>query len=337
MGPRFSKPYLLKMTIHRKMRGTHEQTESILRTWLHNVGFDLQQAVRPFHTTLYAELEEWIMSQNLQEHQLSLIWKLLPACTSAADKWYPHASHQLKRYIALYTTFLLYVDDKAEQDLEQILSDLQRVSSGAHHGLHTLKCDDTVVNLWLELVATETGMFYGPYSTGVITKGLVDFMLGNTVEASVAAVLQLPAKFGHRVSKFVRDKTGAGEVYAHFIFPEHLAEESGHLPTYMPLIACMLDIIDDVNDILSFFKESVVGTEMNTNIMNRARTSCCSPHDVLKQLCRETTETIDVVSNVVEDNGVVGELWKDFINGYIMWHICEDRYRLKEIGLAMTE
>lgn len=314
----------------------HKQTEEILRAWLHNVGFDLQQAARPFHTELYAELEEWITSQNLQEHQLSRILVLLPACTSAADKWYPHATHQVKRYIALYTTFLLYVDDKAEQDLESILPDLKRVSSGACNGLHALKCDDTVVNLWLELVATETGRLYGPYSTGVITKGLVDFMLGNTVESICAAgLLKLPAKFGQRASKFVRDKTGAGEVYAHFIFPEHLAAENGHLPTYAPFVACMLDIIDDVNDILSFFKESVVGTEMNTNIMNRARTSCCSPHDVLEQVCRETVETTYAVSNAVGEKSVVGKLWKDFINGYIMWHICEDRYRLKEIGIAM--
>ncbi|KAJ5876181.1 isoprenoid synthase domain-containing protein [Penicillium soppii] len=317
------------------MTGIYKQTEEILRTWLHNVGFDLQQAVRPFHTKLYAELEEWIISQDLQEHQLSRIWMLLPASTSAADKWYPQASYQLKRYIALFTTFLLYVDDKAEQDLEHILPDLQRVSSGACNGLHALKCDDTVFNMWLELVATETGTFYGSYSTGVITKGLVDFMLGNTVESNVAAGLKVPAKFGQRGSKFVRDKTGAGEVYAHFIFPEHLAEENRHLPTYVPFIACMLDIIDDVNDILSFFKESVVGTEMNTNIMNRARTSCCSPHDVLKQICSETVEAMHVVSHAFEEKGVVGKLWKDFINGYIMWHICEDRYRLKEIGLAM--
>ncbi|KAE8149225.1 isoprenoid synthase domain-containing protein [Aspergillus avenaceus] len=314
-----------------------KQTEEILRTWLHNVGFDLNQAARPFHTKLYGELEEWIIAQNLQENQLRRILILLPACTSAADKWYPHAGYELKRYIALYTTFLLYVDDKAEQDLEQILPDLQKVSSGACNGLHTIKCDDTVINLWLELVTTETGKFYGTYSTGVITKGFIDFILGNTVEAIFAADLKLSsAKFGQRVSKFVRDKTGAGEVYAHFIFSEYLAAENRHLPTYVPLVAGMLDIIDDVNDILSFFKESVVGTEMNTNIMNRARTSCCSPHDVLEQLCGETVETMYVVSNAVGENGVVGRLWKDFINGYITWHICEDRYRLKELGVAMS-
>ncbi|CAG7924665.1 unnamed protein product [Penicillium olsonii] len=157
------------------------QTKETLRAWLRNVGFDLQQPVRPFHTQLYAELEKWVISQDLQNDQLKRICMLLPTCTSAADKWYPHASHQLKRYIALSTAFLLYVDDKVEQEPENILPDLQRVSSGACNGLHTLKCDDSVVDLWLELVATETGAFYGPYATGVITKGLIDFMLGNTI------------------------------------------------------------------------------------------------------------------------------------------------------------
>jgi hypothetical protein len=317
------------------MTDTYKQIDKILRTWLQDVGFDLQQAVRPFHTKLYAELKEWLSCQNLSEQQLSRIWKLLPACTSAADKWYPHASYPLKRYIALYTTFLLYVDDKAEQELISILPDLRRVSSGAYNGLHTLNCDDTIITIWLDLVATETGTFYGPYSTGVITKGLVDFMLGNTIESDVAAGLKLPANFGRRASKFVRDKTGAGEVYAHFIFPEQLAEEGGHLSRYVPLIACMRDIIDDVNDILSFFKESVIGSEMNTNIMNRARASRCSLREVLQQICKETSETMYVVSNAFEEQDIAGKLWKDFISGYIMWHICEDRYQLKEIGLAM--
>lgn len=331
----FSSLFAPRAKVQKDMTVIPNQTEEILRSWLRNVGFDLQQSVQPFNTKLYVELEEWIISQNLQEHQLTRIWELLPACTSAADKWYPHASHHLKRYIALFTTFLLYVDDKAEQDLEKILPDLQRVASGAYNGLHTLKCDDSVVTLWLELVATETKRFYGPYSTGVITKGLIDFMLGNTVESKLAAGLNLPAKFGQRASKFVRDKTGAGEVYSHFIFPEHLAEEGGHLSTYVPFIACMLEIIDDVNDILSFYKESVVGTELNTNIMNRARTSCCSSHDVLKQICGEAAETMNVVSTGLAERCIAEKLWKDFINGYIMWHISEDRYRLKEIGLAM--
>lgn len=317
------------------MTDIYSQTDEILRAWLRDVGFDLQQPIRPFPTKLYAELEEWVISQNLQEKQLAGIWKLLSTCTSAADKWYPHATNQVIRYIALYTTFLLYVDDRAERDLENVLPDLKRVSSAAYSGLRDLKCDDSVINLWSELVATETGKLYGPYATGVITKGFVDYILGNIVETSFAAALNLPAKFGQRASKFVRDKTGAGEAYAHFIFPEHLAEESKHLPTYVPFIACILDVIDDVNDVLSFFKESVVGNEMNTNIMNRARTSSCGPHDVLKQIGEEVAETISVVSAGLAGKGIAETLWKDFINGYIMWHICDDRYRLKEIGLVM--
>ena len=218
------------------MTVTQNVTEEILQTRLGKVGFDLQQPVRPFHTKLHAELKDYVISQDLQEHQLIRIWRLLPACTSAADTWYPHASHQLKRYVALFTTFILYVDDKVEQEPEVMIPDLQRVSSQAFNGLQTIKCDDSVLTLWLELVATETGNFYGPYSTGVITKGFVDFILGNTIEADFAADMKLPAKFGQRASKFLRDKTGAGEVFAHFIFPGHLVEETGSLLSYAPFI-----------------------------------------------------------------------------------------------------
>ncbi|KAJ5345240.1 isoprenoid synthase domain-containing protein [Penicillium brevicompactum] len=308
----------------------HNLTEEILRTWLRNVGFDLQQPVRPFHTKLHAELKDYIISQDLQEHQLIRIWRLLPACTSAADTY-----HQLKRHVALFATFVLYVDDKVEQEPEVMIPDLQRISSQTFNGLQTIKCDDSVLTLWLELVAIETGKFYGSYSAGVITKGFVVFILGNTIEADFAADMKLPAKFGQRASKFLRDKTGAGEVFAHFIFPEHLVEETGSMLSYAPFIPGILDFVDDVNDILSFYKESVVGSEMNTNIMNRARSSCCSPHDVLRQMCGDIAETMNVVSTGLAGKGISEKLWKDIANGYIMWHICQGRYRLKEIGLVM--
>ncbi|KAE8149789.1 hypothetical protein BDV25DRAFT_155650 [Aspergillus avenaceus] len=162
-------------------------------------------------------------------------------------------------------------------------------------------------------------------------------MLGNIVESAVSERLNLPGSFSRRASQFIRDKTGAGEVYAHFMFPEHLVKETRYLPTYAPVIACIRDIVDDVNDILSFFKESVVGSETNTHIMNRARASCCSPDDVLEQVCRDAAETIHVASDAVAGEEVVQQLLREFVNGYIMWHLCEDRYWIKEVGIVMTE
>ena len=52
-------------------------------------------------------------------------------------------------------------------------------------------------------------------------------------------------------------------------------------------------------------------------------------------MCGDIAETMDVVSNGLAGKGIAETLWKDFVNGYIMWHICQDRYRLKGIGLVM--
>lgn len=313
----------------------HLETSRILEGWLKDIEFDLRQPLKTYPTELYDQLREWISCQGLKEYQLVLLLRLLPACTSAADKWYPRASFDLKRYIALYTTFLLYVDDRAEKDLEKVLPDLQSIASKSIRGLQSITCQDGAIALWLNLVVSQTANFFGPYSTGVIAKGFVDFILGNIVEADLAKSLTLPAKFASRSSQFIRDKTGAGEVYAHFLFPDHLVTESEHLQTYIQFIRLIVDIINHVNDILSFFKESVVGSDENTHIMNIARAVGCPPLEILKKVCLEMTEAIKVIQVSLKDIPIVREIWNEFVNGYIMWHIYHDRYRLKELGLMI--
>ncbi|KAM4066295.1 trichodiene synthase (TRI5) domain-containing protein [Hirsutella rhossiliensis] len=313
----------------------HLETARILKDWLREVEFDLQQPLRPFPTELYDQLREWILSQGLKECQLDLILNLLPTCTSAADKWYPRASIRVKRYIALYTTFLLYVDDRAEKDLDGVLPDFRRIASRSSMGLQSTSCQDAGIALWLDLIVSETESLFGPYSTGVISKGFVDFILGNMAEAGLAESLTLPVKFASRSSQFIRDKTGAGEVYAHFLFPEHLINEGESFKMYIQCVRAMIDIINHVNDILSFFKECVVGTDENTHIVNIAGAAGCAPQMILKQVCSEMSEAMKVVKNAFESMPQVAEIWHDFINGYIMWHIHHDRYRLKELGLLI--
>lgn len=314
----------------------HLETAKILKEWLSDVGFDVQQPLRPFPTELYEQLRKWVLSRDLKEHQLDPILHLLPTCTSAADKWYPRASFQVKRYIGLYTTFLLYVDDRAEKDLDGVLPDLQRIVSQSRKGLQSISCQDAGIALWLDLVVSETEIFFGPYATGVITKGFVDFILGNMAEASLAKNLSLPTKFASKSSQFIRDKTGAGEVYAHFLFPEHLVNESEQLEIYIQCVRAMIDIINHVNDILSFFKECVVGTDENTHIMNIARAAGCAPQRILKNVCSEMTKAMNVVRNAFKISPQVAGIWNDFITGYIMWHVHHDRYRLKELGLVIS-
>jgi hypothetical protein len=313
----------------------HLETARILEGWLRDIEFDLRQPLKPYPTELYDQLREWILCQGLEEYQLVLLLRLLPACTSAADSCYPRASFDLKRYIALHTTFFLYVDDRAEKDLEKVLPDLRCIASKSIRGLHSIPCKDAAIALWLNLVVSETDHFFGPYSTGVITKGFLDFILVNIVEADLAKSLTLPAKFASRSSQFIRDKTGAGEVFAHFLFPDHLITESQHLQTYIQFVPLMVDIINHVNDILSFFKESVVGSDENTHIMNMARAVGCAPQEILKKVCLEMAEAIKVIQISLRDIPNVREIWNEFVNGFIMWHIYHDRYRLKELGLII--
>lgn len=80
----------------------------------------------------------------------------------------------------------------------------------------------------------------------------------------------------------------------------------------------------------------MVGTDQNTHIMNITRTVGCSSQDVLEQVCSEMAEAMKVVTEAMEAMPEIRVIWKEFVNGYITWHIHHDRYRLKELGIVVA-
>jgi hypothetical protein len=119
------------------------------------------------------------------------------------------------------------------------------------------------------------------------------------------------------------------------LFPEHLVEEREYLETYIQVVRQMVDFIDHVNDILSFHKEFDLAMDDKAHIMNLARVAGRNPQDILKEVCSEMAETIRITKDLLKDVPHVGEIWDEFVNGYIVWHIHQERYRLKDLGLGV--
>ncbi|KAF8534190.1 hypothetical protein BDD12DRAFT_896819 [Trichophaea hybrida] len=74
------------------------------------------------------------------------------------------------------------------------------------------------------------------------------------------------------------------------LFPEEL-----YLETYLPAIPSIIELVNGINDIMSFYKESVVGTEENTFMMNTARLHKRDPVVVLEDFCHEQVKLIKEV------------------------------------------
>jgi hypothetical protein len=265
------------------------QTASIVKKWLQNIGFNLDRPARSYHKQLHHILHDWMLSRGLDSYQTTYILKQLSLCVSGADKIYPSASLELKTYIGLSSMFFFYFDDQVQRHPDRILPDLQKFSSRVGFRLPASEYDDSCIALWADLVASETGKFYGPYAAGSIGKAMVDFINGNIIEGRFPGGLTdtESGSGSSSAANFLRDKAGCGEAYAQFIFSEELVPEKEYLEMYFACIPDIIRFTNRVNDIMSFYKESVIGDEENTYIMNTARVSARPPVDVLQQACDE--------------------------------------------------
>ena len=116
-----------------------------------------------------------------------------------------------------------------------------------------------------------TSAYQGPFATDMTIKSAIDFIRGCIVERDFDGKL-IPPYGAVNFPNYFRSKTGIAEPFAHFCFPERLYPESEYLHIYLPALQDICDFINHPNDILLFYKETVVGTERLTYIPNFAHT-----------------------------------------------------------------
>lgn len=85
-----------------------------------------------------------------------------------------------------------------------------------------------------------------------------------------------------------------------------------------------------VNDLISFYKE--FEQEEMILVKNYSRTYGLSIPDALDKLVQEAIDSADRLMDVfTKKNPSVFKAIRAFMHGYITWHLCNQRYRTKEV------
>ncbi|EEB96786.1 hypothetical protein MPER_04018, partial [Moniliophthora perniciosa FA553] len=124
---------------------------------------------------------------------------------------------------------------------------------------------------------------------------------------------------------YLRSKTGVSAAYSFTIFSKHLHPQ---LSSYIQIMGDANRFIELTNDILSFYKENLAG-ETNNYISTRAFTRRKSTIQTHQELTEEAISTHERICATLE--GPELEAWKIFVNGYLAFHVMQERYRLGEI------
>ncbi|OBT75119.1 hypothetical protein VF21_05496 [Pseudogymnoascus sp. 05NY08] len=150
--------------------------------------------------------------------------------------------------------------------------------------------------------------YQGPFAAAMSIKSVIEFIRGCIIERDYDGNIALP-RGAINFPEYFRSKTGIAEPFTHFCFPEALYPESEYLHVYLPALQDICDYINHTNDILSLYKESIVGEERLTYIPNYAQTHGLSLTDALRQVCENVGQNDFEYSNhfcrlsaVAEDN-----------------------------------
>jgi hypothetical protein len=105
------------------------------------------------------------------------------------------------------------------------------------------------------------------------------------------------------------------------------------LHEYLPLIPDLGLYTNQLNDLFSFYKESIVGDERNNAPHLRARMAQMSVATVLQQLQKEILDSLGRMNRVLQQRPALEKYVTAYIDGYVAYHLDDPRYRLSELSI----
>lgn len=163
----------------------------------------------------------------------------------------------------------------------------------------------------------------------MVIKTTLEFVEGTNVENDFSEAVPPNAL---RFPRYLRVKTGFAETYAHAIFPNDTFPEHKYRKLYLPALSPLCDIIDFTNDILSFYKETIRGTERINYICNVANTTGASALRCLQETVDAVESRVREVQRILEPYPDLLAHCNDYLAAYIGWHIrTTSRYFLDEV------
>ncbi|PLB48441.1 terpenoid synthase [Aspergillus steynii IBT 23096] len=240
--------------------------------------------------------------------------------------FFPFLEGENKFAATLYTSMFFAIDDLSPEITEPLGSFCQNLLVGRpqKHPLLRLCFDVTL----------EMNRFYGRFASDMILKSMIEFLSANLVEVKLPGKIT-PLPSTPSFPRYFRLKSGMPEAFAFFPFPT-LDDGEDNLDEFILLLPDLIDFIDAGNDILSFYKESILSDDRENCIHQYADAHCISPAESLIHHC-------DLLKKCVSNlraSLLKYPRWEDnleqFIQGYLGFHIACDRYHLADFAIFDT-
>ncbi|KAI0632020.1 terpenoid synthase [Trametes polyzona] len=291
------------------------EIKQVLRDFLTRLRYRAPQT--PANPRLRAEVTAEILSWD-NGLSSQFITGLADTSCSIAESTYAHTSYEHQYIIAVYTAYLTYIDDLGERNIDAVAQFVRRLLTREAFG------DPAVENLVVLL--RDMYKYYPRLSADSINISTLDFFVGVYVECTAKDMAIAPGATKYPV--YMRTKTGIGAAYALFAFVKDWRDPADTF--HLQLIPEIELYTDTINDILSFYKESLA-QETDNLIHLRAAAEQKDPLLVLRELSEETLESIRKVEMLTASDPQLSNICRSYIMGYVEFHFRAKRYRLEDL------
>ncbi|KAJ8456874.1 hypothetical protein ONZ51_g11863 [Trametes cubensis] len=293
------------------------QTKHIFSVFLARLDYHAPRI--PINTTPRADISAMVVSWNISENSAFIVTAVETACC-VTERAYGHLPYKHQLLIAAYTVLLVYADDLGRGDtLGQVgrwVATRERITDP---GLERL------------LLQTEEMYDYYTYiSADNINAATVNGLLGMVIECATEGAQRIGPR-SMLYADFLRRKTGFGTSYALFNFVKGWRDPSDLC--YLQLIPAMDRYICGINDVLSFYKETLRGDTDSSYVYLRAAAEAKEPLAVLQQLVEETVADVFHMRAMTSADSQVAEICDKHLMGYLEFHMIAERYGLGELQL----
>ena len=298
----------------------------LIKDFLLDMSFDCNTPPHPRNQDLEAMANAKVFDLGLSDQDLQPMAYIHKLACQFAQSCYNNQPLDFKVYVAVYTWLLIAIDD-LHMDSPEIQTFVLKFGTGEPQGNSQLDC-------LVRLLKDETPKFFGPCVTNIVISSTLDGINGHNMESMFAHGFPHPMP---GFSAWIRSKTGYADAYGCFIFSEREFPESEWLGRYIQGFPNVRDVINYINDIMSFYKERVLERE-NTLISNLAKENGCDVIASLKDHCAHTAAMTRVVrQGYAREGDVLLKAFNSYIDGYFKWHLESGRYHLVDIGLHLRE
>lgn len=262
----------------------------------------------PVGQQVHTEMQCWNL-RDISPHRLQ---KHIVTSINYATTTFGHNRLDTQVHIALFTVLCLCVDD-LEVDSVALEEFVPRFQTGREQ-LHP------VLSLLVEKLQRMPD-FYHLYAASAIVAGTIHFINCTLFDKQYEDM-----KLHSKALPFVlykRARNSLGEVYASCVWDKFNFPE---LSTHVQVMPETMIYLDYANDILSFYKEELVG-ETNNFVHDRVHVTGKDVKGALLDILNETVNAV-ARARLILQGEKERAIWERFLQGYVAFHFLSPRYKL---------